>query len=127
MAAGFRLGRDRRIRRRADFVRVQKSGRAVRTRHFVLLVAARDTPGPSRLGVVAAKSTGVAVVRNRIKRLCRESFRLAPELLPAGVDLVVIAKPGAGNLGLRDVQAEWSGAAARLRTECEKVLQPGSS
>ncbi|HEY1956494.1 MAG TPA: ribonuclease P protein component [Polyangiaceae bacterium] len=120
----MRFGRDRRVRRRADFVRIQKTGRAVRTRHFVLLVAARESPGPSRLGIVAARTTGNAVARNRIKRLCRESFRLAPELVPAGVDLVVIAKAGAADLGLGDVQAEWAGAGARLRAECEKVLQP---
>ena len=120
----MRFGRDRRVRRRADFVRIQKTGRAVRTRHFVLLVAVREERGPSRLGIVAARTVGNAVARNRVKRLCRESFRLAPELLPAGVDLVVIAKPGAADLGLRDVQAEWSGVAPRLAAECKKVLQP---
>ena len=104
-------------------MRVQKIGKAVRTAHFVLLVAAREAAGPARLGIVAAKTTGIAVARNRIKRLCRECFRLAPDLLPPNVDLVVIAKPGAGELGLREVQAEWSGAAARLRATCEKVLQ----
>lgn len=106
---------------------MQKIGRSVRTRHFVLLLAAREAPGPARLGVVATKKTGGAVVRNRIKRLCRECFRTTPELVLAGVDLVVIAKPGAGDLGLRDVRAEWSGAAARLRAECEKALEAGRS
>ena len=115
------FGRDRRIRRRADFVRIQKTGRPVRTRHFVMLVAAREERGPSRLGVVAARSSGGAVVRNRIKRLCRESFRLATELVPDGIDLVVIARAGAGDLGLRQVQEEWNGARPRLRAECEKV------
>jgi hypothetical protein len=43
--------------------------------------------------------------------------------LPKGIDLVVIAKAGAGDLGLRDVQAEWSRAAAKLRVTCEKVLE----
>jgi ribonuclease P protein component len=122
----FAFGRDRRVRSRADFAHVQKSGKAVRTPHFVLLVAARRAPGPSRLGIVAARKTGVAVVRNRIKRLCRECFRLAPDLVPAGVDLVVIAKPGAGDLGLREVQAEWSSAAPKLRAQCEKVLEAGA-
>ncbi len=110
---------------------MQKTGRAVRTRNFVLLVARRVEavsapqagPLPSRLGIVAARTTGNAVVRNRIKRLCRESFRLSPELLPAEIDLVVIAKPGAAKLGLREVQAEWAGAASRLRVECKKVLE----
>ncbi|HXN34047.1 MAG TPA: ribonuclease P protein component, partial [Polyangiaceae bacterium] len=60
--------------------------------------------------------------RNRIKRLCRECFRLAPSLILANVDLVVIARPGAGKLALGDVQREWSAVATKLRAHCEKVL-----
>jgi len=103
-------------------VRVQKDGAAVRTPHFVLLVARREADGPSRLGIVTTRKIGVAVVRNRIKRLCRETFRLAPDMLPKNVDLVVIAKAGAGTLKLADVQGERSRAAAKLRAQCEKVL-----
>ncbi len=119
----YSFGRDKRLRKRADFVRVQKEGASVRTPHFVMLVAARaDVAGPARLGIVATKKIGGAVVRNRIKRLCRECFRLTPEMLPKGIDLVVIARTGAGDLGLKDVQSEWSKASPKLRRECEKVL-----
>jgi ribonuclease P protein component len=103
-------------------VRVQKDGAAVRTPHFVLLVARRAEEGPSRLGILTTRKIGNAVVRNRIKRLCRESFRLTPDLLPKNVDLVVIAKDGAGTLKLGDVQTEWTRASAKLRAQCEKVL-----
>ena len=124
MSGAFSFGRDRRLRKRADFVRVQKDGASVRTPHFVMLVAAReDAAAPSRLGIVATKKIGGAVVRNRIKRLCRECFRLTPEMLPNGVDLVVIARAGAGELGLKDVQSEWSKATPKLRHECKKVLE----
>ena len=114
--------KERRVRKRVDFLRVQGDGRAVRTPHFVMLVAARVPHGPTRLGIVATKKTGNAVARNRIKRLCRECFRLTPAMLPEGIDLVVIAKPGAADLGLHDVQSEWSTAAPKLHAQCEKVL-----
>ena len=103
-------------------MRVQKDGAPVRTPHFVLLVMRRAADGPSRLGIVTTRKIGVAVVRNRIKRLCREAFRLGPSWVPENIDLVVIAKEGAGTLGLRDVQAEWTRAAPKLRSQCEKVL-----
>ena len=117
--------RDRRLRKRADFVRVQHNGAAVRTRHFIMLLHARDDRAlPTRMGIVATKKVGNAVVRNRIKRLCREGFRsLHASLLPEGLDFVVIPKPGAGELGLRDLEAEWQGASRKLRAECEKVLR----
>jgi ribonuclease P protein component len=42
-------------------------------------------------------------VRNHVKRRVREWFRTCREALPDGVDLVVIARQGAGELGGREV------------------------
>jgi ribonuclease P protein component len=50
-------------------------------------------------------------VRNRVKRLMREAFRLnwrAWEL--AGSDLVVIAKRGVNSMSFREVSLEFTGA-----------------
>ena len=54
-----------------------------------------------RLGLtVAKKHLKRAHERNRIKRLCRESFRLLQHQLPA-YDFVIVAKTGIGNLDNR--------------------------
>lgn len=121
MAFGF--GRDRRIRRRADFLRVQAGGQRASTPHFVLLIAPREVPGASRLGIVATKKVGNAVARNRIKRLCRECFRAWPGFVPDGIDLVVIAKEGAHELGLAAVRAEWERAHPVVLKRCTAVLK----
>jgi ribonuclease P protein component len=93
-----------------------------------MLVARREddekNETPSRLGVVATKKVGDATMRNRIKRVCRECFRLWPNgLVPNGIDLVVIAREGADQLPLATVREEWKRAHASLLKRCELVLR----
>lgn len=125
----FPFGRERRIRRRADFLRVQAIGERATSRHFVILVAAREDvlevrsrALPSRLGIVVTKKVGDATMRNRIKRVCRECFRLWPGFVPDGIDLVVIARSGADELPLATVREEWAATRAVVLKRCAKVL-----
>ncbi len=119
-----RLPRAQRVRKRAEFVRIQGSPVRVTTRHLLLLLAV-TLPGSlsplPRLGVVASRKVGPAVVRNRCKRLVREAFRLHPEVFPAGLDVVVIVRPGTHLLGLADVSAEIAGASPTLARRAREL------
>ena len=132
-AGGHGLPRSQRIRKRAEFVRIQEGAvRVARlgTPHLLLLVAPRGDGGPARLGVVASRKVGPAVARNRAKRLVREAFRLHPEAFPDGLDVVVIVRPGTHALGLAELWAEVARAApaigrqARRRGERGRLRQP---
>ncbi len=102
------LSRRERIRKRREFLELQ-SGPAFKWRGghmLVLFSASLAEAGPSRLGIVASKKVGGAVVRNRAKRLVREVFRKRKGELGSSLDVVVIALPGLGEDRLEDVDRE---------------------
>lgn len=45
-----------------------------------------------RLGLAVTRKTGIAVERNRVKRVLREFFRLHQHLLPHDMDIVAVPK-----------------------------------
>lgn len=78
-----------RLRAKAEFELVYS--RRCRASNGILLVyAALNNAGTTRLGMSVSRKVGGAVVRNRIRRLLREAFRHCRLELPAGLDLVVI-------------------------------------
>ena len=62
------------------------------TRFLVLYWFPRDDDGEPRLGIAVPKGTGTAVVRNRVKRRLRESWRARIDTVPPGRDYVLIAR-----------------------------------
>ena len=117
----FRLQRTQRIRKRAEFVRIQDSPVRVTTRHLLMLLALGEDSPPARLGVVASRKVGPSVVRSRAKRLVREAFRLHPHIFPAGIDVVIIVRPGTHLLGLADLAAEVIGAGPMLARRAREL------
>jgi ribonuclease P protein component len=99
---------------------VYRRGRSAANRHLVVYAFARDDHGAApRLGLSVSRKVGGAAERNRVKRVVRERFaELAPSL-PAGVDVVVIARPGAA-----EYLAERGSAAlgARLAELAERAV-----
>jgi ribonuclease P protein component len=74
---------------------ISRTGRRIRDSLFSVHTRA-NTLGHARLGLTVSRRVSTkAVIRNRIKRCVRESFRSTQNTL-GGLDLVVIAQPGAG-------------------------------
>lgn len=48
--------------------------------------------GAWRLGLAVTRKSGNAVLRNRVKRIVREFFRLHQDILPFGADIVVVPR-----------------------------------
>ena len=110
-----------RLRRASDFKRVHGAG--VGARSGPLMVWGRPNQlGHCRLGLAVSRRAGSAVVRNRIKRKLRESFRLSRRALPAAYDLVVSVRRHEV-LALGEYQAHLREAVRRLEQTWQKKQQ----
>jgi len=87
------LPRSARIHSRKAFVRVFREGSRVADRLITLYGVSNGTDR-CRLGISVSRRLGIAVKRNRLKRLIREVFRKVRHELPPGIDYVIIPKSG---------------------------------
>lgn len=81
--------KSQRVVSEADFSRVL-SHKCFVCRKMLRLYAAPNGFDRPRFGVSVSKTMGKAVVRNRLKRLAREAFRLHQREIPAGFDYILI-------------------------------------
>jgi uncharacterized protein len=110
-----RFGANARLRRRSEFKSVEAGGRRVAGR-FVILVGRPNGQAGNRLGIIASRRVGGAVVRNRAKRRLRELFRrriTATDL--RGLDIVAIAKAEIVNAPFDAVVTDFLAALLKLR------------
>jgi ribonuclease P protein component len=82
------------LRRRGDFARVR--GRGKRFAGVLLTGFMLDGRRRTRIGITVAGTVGNAVVRNRLRRRLKAMFDRYPLGTPPWRDIVIIARPGAG-------------------------------
>ena len=113
-----RFGPECRLRRRKDFAKVFSGGIRLNTQ-IVTIVARPNGANHPRLGLAVSRRVARrAVIRNRLKRRIRESFRHHTERL-AGLDVVVLARPGAEKMDSKRfaglLARQWERAAGLAR------------
>ena len=119
-----------RLSRSAEFERVYRHGRSTANRHLVLYAFPNPSTRGPRLGVSVSRKVGGAVQRNRVKRLLREAFTHAARGIE-GQDVVVVARPDAGDLaerqGLAGVEASLSELIKKVTLSPPSERAPGEN
>lgn len=91
-----------RLTRSTDFKRVRRIGKSYAHPLVVFLVAPNDI-NEVRIGVVAGRSVGNAVQRNRAKRQLRASISQWVSCLNGGWDIVIIARKPMDQAGFIEI------------------------
>jgi ribonuclease P protein component len=106
------LPRGRRMQLPGEFARVRTQGRRL-VQGCLILNWSDSRRAESRLGVVTSRKLGMAVERNRARRLMRECFRRHRAAITRPVDLVLIARNSINGRKLGEVEQDYVTALKR--------------
>lgn len=91
------------LKKNKDFKTVYHHGKSYANKQLVLYVLKNDLQ-KNRLGISVSKKVGNSIVRHRLTRLIRESYRLNEERFLNGYDFVVIARAGARGKKCQEIE-----------------------
>lgn len=94
------------LKKNEDFQCVYKTGRSYANKYLVMYIV-NNGQKDNRLGISVSKKVGNSVVRHRLTRLLRESYRLNKEQVQVGYDIVVIARNTAKGKSYQDISSAF--------------------
>lgn len=92
------------LKKNQDFRNVYGKGKSCANKYLVMYVLENET-GRNRLGISVSKKVGNSIVRHRLTRLIRESYRLQEERYRRGLDIVVIARAAAKEKNYHEIDS----------------------
>lgn len=92
------------LEKNRQFQYVYDYGRSYANKYLVMFVMDNNTE-TSRLGISVSKKVGNSVIRHRVKRLIKESYRLQEEMFNSGLDIVIIARVTAKDISYQEIES----------------------
>lgn len=119
--------KQQRLLKPAEFKAVFDNAPFRASHQFILMLSRPNATDTARLGlVIAKKNIRLAVDRNRVKRLIRESFRQHQQHL-CGLDVIVLARRGLAELDNEQIfkllAKQWL-RLARKKSQTTQEAQP---
>ncbi len=87
-----------------DFQQVYKKGKSYANKYLVMYVL-ENNMDKNRLGISVSKKVGNSVIRHRVTRLIRESYRLHENIFNSGLDIVVVARKSASGISYWKIES----------------------
>lgn len=79
------------LKKNKEFQTVYKKGKSYGNKYLVMYLLANDLE-KNRVGISVSKKVGNSIIRHRLTRLIRESYRLQEEKFQCGYDIVIVAR-----------------------------------
>ena len=103
----LKFSRAMRVKQSRDFSRIRQEGQRLVNGCLIANWRVLPPESPIRLGVVTSRKIGNAVVRNRVRRLMREVFRVHQHDLARPIDLILVARPSIAGKALVSVEKDF--------------------
>ena len=100
------------LKKNRDFQQVYKRGTSKANRYLVMYVL-KNQYMKNRLGISVSKKVGNSVVRHRLTRLIRESYRLNEAEFENSLDIVVVARPQAKDRSYQEIESAFMNLAQK--------------
>mgnify|MGYP003243545357 CR=1 FL=1 len=98
------MQRSESLKKNQDFQKVYRNGTSYANRLLVMYVL-KNQHMKNRLGISVSKKVGNSVVRHRLTRLIRESYRLNEAEFENSLDIVVVARPQAKDRTYQEIES----------------------
>lgn len=92
------------LKKNHQFQFVYKYGKSYANKYLVMYIKENGME-INRIGISVSKKVGNSVVRHRVTRLVRESYRLHEAIFNSGLDIVIVARQSAASVGYEEIES----------------------
>lgn len=94
------------LKKNNDFLTVYRRGNK-KVNHELIMYVYHNNSEMNHLGISVSKKVGNSIIRHHLTRLIREIYRLHEDMFKNGLDIVVVVRPEAANLGYHDFEKSF--------------------
>ena len=96
------------LKNTSEFNEVYKNGKSYANKYLVMYVLKKENPnGKCRIGISVSKKVGNSVVRHRLTRLVRESYRLNECRFNSSLNMVIVLRNSAKDKTFHEIQSAF--------------------